>query len=729
MKKEVDGFCYTTAIKKLRTLSKRIRVVPGGTSAGKTYGIIPILIDTAIKKAGLEISIVSESIPHLRRGANKDFLKIMKSTGRFIEANYNKTLLTYTFSNGSYIEFFSADQEDKVRGPRRNIIYINERNNITFETYHQLAIRTDQVIWLDFNPANEFWVHTELMDDKDVDWLTLTYKDNEALTQSIVYEIEKAKTKAYYNPDLKPPALFDAKNIKNHYWNNWWKVYGLGELGILEGVIFKNWYKVKEVPEGARCLGYGIDFGFSCFSEDTLVTTINGDKHIKDILVGDLVLTRLGYRPVKKVFYNGIKKTITKKINIAGRSIEITATYNHNFNANGKWKKYGKLMKKDKLFVLLPLKGMSIEDTQTENTQDIIITNVKRMGNTTQNCCIMQYMRSISEKLKMVILSIILTMTRLTTKSKTLCRCLYRNMHECIKYCVITYKITGKNIEKNTDTEKIIGQKEEKRRLSNYNQKQGHVINVVLNILRLMFIKDFVQKNVMCIGKSIQMKMMKLGLVGFVKMLFQQINIQKQLHVQANALIQSRSIKEITIIKKSRERVYDLCIDGVYEYFANGILVHNCDPTAIVACYQYQGVKIWKELIYQTGMTNGDIAKKMIELGITKNDTVIADCSEPKSIAEINEFGFNVRPAVKGPDSIKFGIDVLQEEDIYVTEDSLNLIKELRTYSWDQDKTGKLLNKPVDAFCHLIDAMRYLATGTMSKQKSRKRGIKSGNPE
>ena len=105
---EVDGFKFTTSIKKLRKLTKRIRIVPGGTSAGKTFGILPILIDTAIKTPHLEISVVSESVPHLRKGALKDFLKILKATGRYIDSNYNRTFLTYTFSNGSYIEFFSA---------------------------------------------------------------------------------------------------------------------------------------------------------------------------------------------------------------------------------------------------------------------------------------------------------------------------------------------------------------------------------------------------------------------------------------------------------------------------------------------------------------------------------------------------------------------------------------------------------------------------------------------
>ena len=217
----VDGFKYTTSIKKLRKLTKRTKVIPGGSSAGKTFSILPILIDKAIKTANLEISVVSESIPHLRKGAIKDFLKIMRVTGRYVDAKWNRTLLTYYFANGSYIEFFSADQDDKVRGPRRNILYINECNNLKFETYHQLAIRTSLEIWLDFNPSHEFWVYNELNDDEDVEWLTLTYKDNEGLPESIVKELEKAKYKAYHDPE---GDINDESNIKSKYWANWWRV-------------------------------------------------------------------------------------------------------------------------------------------------------------------------------------------------------------------------------------------------------------------------------------------------------------------------------------------------------------------------------------------------------------------------------------------------------------------------------------------------------------------------
>lgn len=237
----------TTAQTKIKALRKRIRIVQGGTSSSKTFTILPLLIQYAIQTPNSEISVVAESIPHLKRGALKDFLKIMDWTNNMNHNNFNKSNLTYKFSNGSYIEFFSADQPDKLRGARRDILFINECNNVSFESYQQLAIRTKKFIYLDYNPTNEFWVHTELMNEPTSDFIILTYKDNEALDPAIVKEIEKAKVKAE----------------TSSYWENWWKVYGLGQIGTLEGVIFNNWQQIDVLPKDARLLGYGVDFGYS----------------------------------------------------------------------------------------------------------------------------------------------------------------------------------------------------------------------------------------------------------------------------------------------------------------------------------------------------------------------------------------------------------------------------------------------------------------------------------
>ena len=262
-------FKRTTSINKILSLKKRIKIIQGGTSAGKTFGILPILIDKCAKEKGLEVSVVAETIPHLRRGALKDFLKIMRWTNRYFDDRFNKTLLRYDFANGSSIEFFSADDASKLRGARRDILYINECNNVTFEAYNELAIRTKREVYLDFNPANEFWVHKELKDEPDTDFIILTYKDNEALDESIVSQIEKNREKA----------------ATSSYWADWWRVYGLGEVGSLEGVVFNNWKEIDTIPDEAKLVGIGLDFGYT--NDPTAAIGIynwNGKRIVNEIV-------------------------------------------------------------------------------------------------------------------------------------------------------------------------------------------------------------------------------------------------------------------------------------------------------------------------------------------------------------------------------------------------------------------------------------------------------------
>jgi len=367
-------FIRTTSINKLLKLKKFIKGIQGGSSAGKTYGIIPIEIDYAIKHKGTETSIVSESIPHLKRGAMRDFKKIMMSTNRWIDSHWNATDFRYTFTNGSFIEFFSADNSSKLRGARRDRLYLNECNNIDFNSFTELAMRTKHSIFLDWNPSNEFWFHTELKEEDNVDFIILTYKDNEAAPQTAVDFIEKAQKKA----------------LTSAYWENWYRVYGLGEIGMLEGVIFSNWKQINQLPSDARLVGIGLDFGY---------------------------------------------------------------------------------------------------------------TN---------------------------------------------------------------------------------------------------------------------------------------------------------------------------------------------------------DPTAAVEVYTWNGQRILNELVYRTGMINSDIAKILPD-----NVPIYADSSEPKSIEEIRRYGKTIKGVTKGKDSINFGIQIMQSQEYLVTSNSTNLIKELRGYIWDTDKTGARLNKPIDFNNHSIDGLRY----------------------
>lgn len=233
-------YTKTTATDKIFSLRKRVRGVAGGTSASKTISILLWIIQRALQQQNELISIVSESFPHLKRGVIRDFINIMEEHHYFKDADWNKTDFTYTFPTGTKVEFFSADQPGKVRGPRRDILFINEANNINYETYTQLEIRTKKIIWLDWNPVQEFWWYTEIMGKQDADFLTLTYRDNEALDKGIIDAIEARRGN-----------------------KNWWLVYGEGQLGMTEGVIYPHFKPIEEVPPEARLVRYGLDFGYT----------------------------------------------------------------------------------------------------------------------------------------------------------------------------------------------------------------------------------------------------------------------------------------------------------------------------------------------------------------------------------------------------------------------------------------------------------------------------------
>lgn len=155
--------------------------------------------------------------------------------------NWNATDSTYTFETGSKIEFFSVDNPDKLRGARRDRLFMNEANNWPFDAFEQLEVRTKDYVFLDWNPTNEFWFYTDVKPHRDdIDHIILTYKDNEALPQEIIDAIEKRKVR-----------------------QSWWQVYGLGQLGEVEGRIYTGWAIIDELPHEARLERYGLDFGYT----------------------------------------------------------------------------------------------------------------------------------------------------------------------------------------------------------------------------------------------------------------------------------------------------------------------------------------------------------------------------------------------------------------------------------------------------------------------------------
>ena len=235
-------FQLTTATKKIASLKKRIRAVQGGTSASKTISILLLLTNKAQsdRKATLT-SVVSESVPHLKRGVMRDFKKIMQEHRYWKDSRWNATDSIYTFETGSQIEFFSSDNGDKLRGARRDRLFINEANNIPFDAFQQLEVRTKEFVFLDWNPTTEFWFYTDVQGARDdVEHLIITYKDNEALDPQIIKSIEQRKNN-----------------------KSWWQVYGEGLLGEIESRIYTGWRIIDEIPHEARLERYGLDFGYT----------------------------------------------------------------------------------------------------------------------------------------------------------------------------------------------------------------------------------------------------------------------------------------------------------------------------------------------------------------------------------------------------------------------------------------------------------------------------------
>lgn len=256
-------YSATTATNKIAALSKKIRAVQGGTSASKTISILLYLIAYAQTKQERNklASIVSESIPHLKRGAMRDFKNIMQTHHYWKDDRWNATDSIYTFETGNQIEFFSADNSDKLRGGRRDVLFMNEANNMTLDAFDQLEVRTREFVFLDWNPTNEFWFYEDILKNRtDVDHIIITYKDNEALDQSIIDSIEARKGR-----------------------KGWYTVYGLGQLGEVEGKIYKDWNILDEIPHEARLIRHGIDFGYTDPGAIVSVYKYNGGYIIDEV--------------------------------------------------------------------------------------------------------------------------------------------------------------------------------------------------------------------------------------------------------------------------------------------------------------------------------------------------------------------------------------------------------------------------------------------------------------
>ena len=235
----------------------------GGSRSGKTYSIIQLLCGIAQERKNTRISIVSHSLPHIKRGAYRDFKTIMEDCGWWHEEEFRYTDFVYEFSNGSYIELFGLEDEGKARGPGRDILFVNEANLISKVLFDQLAMRTTGAIFMDWNPA-EFnsWVY-DIADNPKNKKIHSTYLDN------------------IHN--LSPVQIEYIESYKDLPDDFMWKVYGLGQRGASKELIYTSWKIVKELPGKGQTF-YGLDFGYTAPTALVKIEYYEGSIYVQELI-------------------------------------------------------------------------------------------------------------------------------------------------------------------------------------------------------------------------------------------------------------------------------------------------------------------------------------------------------------------------------------------------------------------------------------------------------------
>ena len=278
---------------------KPIHVQQGGTSSGKTYGILQYLFKEAGSNKNEVVTVVAEDVPSLKSGAYRDAIAILNNdpdlAAYYPKQLWNKTDRYFKSLSGSVIEFKSFQDEYDARSGKRDRLFVNEANAIKYGIYEQLSLRTNKQTIIDFNPSARFWAHDNLFGRDDVEWVVTTYRDNAFLNPNIREKIES------YEPT--PENI--ARGTANEYR---WKVYGLGEVGRLEGLVFPDFQVSSEWPREYKWRVFGMDFGFTN-DPTTLIEIryVHGDLYWKEHIYEKRLTNPDIVREIKRLGFHGEK--------------------------------------------------------------------------------------------------------------------------------------------------------------------------------------------------------------------------------------------------------------------------------------------------------------------------------------------------------------------------------------------------------------------------------------
>lgn len=670
-------------------------------NSAKTYSVVQFLCMFCFNYAGTTVSIIRAGMPSIKRTVYRDFKDIMLNFGWWDDKYMNKSEFVYTFPNGSWIEFFSTDNEQKVRGSKRKILFVNEANELSFIEWQQLQMRTTEFSILDYNPSfsEDHWIN-QVNEEKSTYWFISTYKDNPFLEPKVIAEIESLKWK---NPSL-------------------WRIYGLGLRAIVEGLVFENVVIDDYVPIQARRHRYiGMDFGYAndstaivevmlygnniylnevcykthmltdeiiatlkdiegrpeiisesadprlvdeiynagldikpvkkfagsinagimkmqqykihvtskslnlrkefnnytwrqdkegkwlnepidmwnhCFTGDTLILTEKGLKRIDSIQIGDNVMTSKGYRKVTHLFTQGCRLVRVVRFDFGNFAIEIQATPEHKFKTKKGWKELQKLTTSDTIYL-----------SKSLMERNITFIMEKDISHEVHIDCTETYWSSIMELSQRDFTSIIKMRTLKIIALRTLNWSRGENIYGFMRKSIYKMKhILQKLVRICTKHQKlpkngIIQQKEENGidykglKSLEIEQKKNTLASVVeVNSARKHSVfQNSVQIDAKANGEEIRDLIMKKEHASTVVRPSLQTNIAK------NDFVVEFVAKSISTLKEYEQPTYDIEVEDMHEFFANGILVHNCiDATRYVILEKVLGD-------YGSGMQAADI--------------------------------------------------------------------------------------------------------------------------
>ena len=673
----------------------------GSSRSAKTYSVVQFLCMLCYNIPGMTVSIIRAGMPSIKRTVYRDFKDVMLSFGWWRDKSMNKSEFVYTFPNGSWIEFFSTDNEQKVRGSKRRVLFVNEANELSFIEWQQLQMRTTEFSILDYNPSfsEEHWIN-QVNEEKNTYWFISTYKDNPFLEQKVIDEIESLKWK---NPSL-------------------WRIYGLGQRAIVEGLVFENVVVDDYIPVEAHRHRYiGMDLGYAndstaivevmlwgdnmylnelcykthmltdeiirtlkeikghpeiisesadprlvdeiynagldikpvkkfagsinagimkmqqykihvtskstnirkefnnytwrqdkegkwlnepidmwnhCFTGDTLVLTDKGLKRIDSIKGGDYAMTSRGYRRITNLFMQGCRKVLVVRFCFNNFVVEIQATPDHKIKTKKGWKELQNLTTNDTIYLSKYLTEKNITFIVEKGTTRAVHTDCTVMyGYSTTE----KYPKDVIYTTKTRIPTITILRTLKWLKATNICAIMRKSlckMKLALSRLVKTYVKHRKQqksgiiqqLERNgTDyTQYEYTQAKNQRNTFAYAAEKNLSQNLMDSI-------NFAQTDARANGVGCKVLTMKNECANIAEKHSLQINIAER-----DSVVEVVPEK-IVVLNEYNQLTYDIEVDDMHEFFANGVLVHNCmDATRYVVLEKVLGA-------YGSGMSASEI--------------------------------------------------------------------------------------------------------------------------